>query len=267
MRQHLMLCINNCMSYNNVGLVWTADSFDAYLKTLPRPSWCSKVCLHHTAAPSLVQRPKGFTAQHIINMSNYYKSLGWKSGPHLFIDEDQAWGMSPLSQRGVHAASFNSTSIGIEVLGEYDSESNTTGRGLQCWQMAAKVTKSLFAWLNVPVNSSTLLFHRDDPKTKKTCPGRKVSKDWFINLVNESDVLTPITALNNDDAIVYQGVIDYAVKHKGYTNAEATKLLRRNNKLFFFGNDWLEGAYYDATMQRTVAPIKELELIVAKSSC
>ena len=136
--------------------------------------------------------------------------------------------------------------------------------------MAAKVTKSLCAWLKIPINSSTLLFHRDDPRTKKTCPGRKVTKDWFINLVNDADassVASNTIASNDANAVEYAGVVDYAVSHKGYTNAEAAKLLRKKNQLFFFGDDWLEGAYYEASVQRTVAPVKELQLIIPKSSC
>ena len=74
--------------------------------------------MHHTAAPSLAQRPRGLTIQHIRNIQNYYQSqLGWSSGPHLFIDDDQIFGMSSLERRGIHAVSFNRTHIGIEVLG------------------------------------------------------------------------------------------------------------------------------------------------------
>jgi hypothetical protein len=258
------------MSYNNVGQVWTSDSFDAYLKTLQRPSWCTKVCLHHTSSPSLAQRPSGFTVQHIINMRDYYKSLGWSSGPHLFIDEDQVWGMTPLNERGVHAVSFNSTAIGIEVLGDYDSENNATGRGLQCWQMAAKVTKSLFTWLNVPINASNLLFHRDDPQTSKTCPGTKVTKDWVLSLINAE---TPApneckcpTCGSTVASNSMQPVIKYVTTYKGYSDSEAYALLKRGSDgFYYFGNDWLEGAKYDATQEATIAPLSELQQIVKKS--
>jgi hypothetical protein len=59
-------------------------------------------------------------------------------------------------------------------------------------------------------------------------------------------------------------VVEYVVKHKRYTFAEATKLLTRKNNLFFFGNDWLEGATYDAGLSATIAPIAELQQIKNK---
>ena len=104
------------MSFANVGKVWSSSSFNEYLKTVKKPSWARAVTLHHTAAPSLAQRPTGFTIQHIENIKSYYsQKLGWKKGPHLFTDEDEIFGMTPLTLTGIHAVSFNSYSIGIEV--------------------------------------------------------------------------------------------------------------------------------------------------------
>jgi hypothetical protein len=54
------------------------------------------------------------------------------------------------------------------------------------------------------------------------------------------------------------------IKNKGYTQSEATKLLTRKNNLFFFGNDWLEGAFYDKSAGATIAPIAELQQIKNK---
>ena len=135
------------MSYNNVGKVWTPDSFGEYLKTLKKPDWAKAVCLHHTAAPSLAQRPKGFTIQHIENMRDFYKGMGWKSGPHLYTDEDQIFGMTPLTETGVHAVSFNRSAIGIEALGFYSKgqENPISGRGLQVWQTTSWVTVNLLS--------------------------------------------------------------------------------------------------------------------------
>jgi len=150
------------MSFNNTGKVWTVEGFAQYLNSIKAPSWAKAVCLHHTAAPSLNQRPDGFLAKHLENLKSYYSSqLGWKSGPHLFIDDDQVWGMTPLTETGVHASSFNRSSIGIEVLGDYDNEDPKKGRGLECWKTTAAATKMLLDWLKLPVNDKTVLFHRD----------------------------------------------------------------------------------------------------------
>ena len=57
----------------------------------------------------------------------------------MFGDEDQLWSMRDFRRPGVHAVSFNSMSIGIEVLGDYDTENPKMGRGLACWESAAAV--------------------------------------------------------------------------------------------------------------------------------
>ena len=136
------------MGYENVGKVWTPQSLKDYLATITKPSWCKAVTLHHTAAPSLAQRPNGLLAQHLNNLMHFYKiQKGWSAGPHLFADEDQLWGMSDLRKPGVHAVSFNSMSIGIEVLGDYDTEYPKSGSGL-----AVPIsTLARRVWVVVPV--------------------------------------------------------------------------------------------------------------------
>lgn len=179
------------MAFENVGRVWTPASLEEYLKTRKPPTWAKTVTIHHTGAPSLAQRPHGFTIQHIINIADFYKrpkskgGNGWSSGPHLFTDDDQIFGMCDFASKGIHAASFNSSSIGIEVLGCYDKkiEDPKTGRGLACWKNTAETTKVLLDWLGLKPSAATVKFHRDDPLTKKSCPGTAVEKDWFLSLI------------------------------------------------------------------------------------
>jgi len=241
------------MSYSNVGKVWTVESFKEYLKGLKPPSYAKSVVIHHTGAPSLAQRPTGFIAQHILNIKSFYVGLGWNKGPHLFIDDDQIYGMTPLNISGIHAVSFNRSSIGIEILGNYDIEDPTSGRGLACMKVAAACTKAIFNWLDIPINENTLKFHRDDPKTSKTCPGTKVKKDWFLSLIQRGEVAPqPII---NDDSV---SIIDYATSI-GYTAAGATKLLKTQAGLTTFNGVWIETARYDTKTQSTVASLSELK--------
>lgn len=167
-----------------VGTVWSPETFKEYLGGVIVPSWVKSVTLHHCGEPNLAQRPNGFKIQHIINIMDFYKGKGWSAGPHLFIDEDQIFGMTSLYHQGIHAVSFNKSSIGIEVLGDYDCEDPFTGRGFACWQVAAKATRALLDWANLDINSETVLFHRNDIKTNKTCPGSKIEKSWFLELVS-----------------------------------------------------------------------------------
>lgn len=185
------------MGFENVGTVWTPAELRTHLGKLQKPAWCKSITFHHTGAPSLEQRPKGFTAQHIKNIQSYYQTPNkkakkgvWKSGPHLFIDDDQCWGMCDFRQFGTHARSFNSNSIGIEVLGNYDVEAPNVGRGLACWQTAAAAGQILLEWLGLEASQLTVKFHRDDPKTTKTCPGKKVEKFWVLELMKAAGSAT-----------------------------------------------------------------------------
>ncbi len=253
------------MSFANVGKRWSTVSFPEYLKTLSRPTWGVKsVTLHYTAAPSLAQRPSGFTAQHIENIRDYYnKTLGWSRGPHLFTDDDDIFGMTPLSMKGIHAVSFNSSSIGIEALGAYDTEDPKTGRGLAVWQTTASATRALLDWLGLPINEKTVLFHRFDPKTTKTCPGKKVDHKWALELIRNAkpgEILStaePDTGGLGNQVLV--PVVAYVVQKTKRPFADVAKLLRREGAMHFIGDSWLEGAHYSASEKTTLAPKSEVE--------
>ena len=181
------------MGFENVGKFWTPSELEGYLATIQKPVWCKAITFHHTAVPSLEQRPKGWSEQHMKNLQSYYESedpknkkVAWSSGPHLFIDDDQAWGMCDFRQYGVHAVSFNGNALGIEVLGNYDVESPHEGRGLACWQTAAATGKVLLEWLGLPADQLHVWFHRDDPKTGKSCPGNKIDKFWVLELIQKA---------------------------------------------------------------------------------
>lgn len=170
---------------NIIGQPLDLAALGFYMQALRLGSWRpSFVVIHHCAAPSLAQRPHGFQPQHMRNLKDYYESKGWSAGPHMFIDEDQAWLFSPLTARGVHAVSFNSDSWGLEMLGDYDTEDPWSGRGLQVLTLAAQVTAILLRKLQR--DSAAVRFHRDDPRTTKTCPGSRISKDRFLSLVDSA---------------------------------------------------------------------------------
>lgn len=169
------------MSFSAVGNVFDIEAFEKHLDSLPSLAWAKGVCVHHTAYPDLSMRPKGWTIQHMRNLADYYGSkLKWSAGPHLFTDEDQIFGLSPLTARGVHAVSFNASYIGIEALGNYDSEDPFSGRGAEVWNTTAHCIALLLKKLGLPANARTILFHRDDPKTTKSCPGKRIGKDWLV---------------------------------------------------------------------------------------
>jgi hypothetical protein len=264
------------MAYENVGTAWTAASLKQHLATIARPAWCDAITLHHTASPSLAQRPHGLLAQHLRNLEDYYRNkMGWSAGPHLFVDEDQLWGMCDFRRKGVHAVTFNSRSIGIEVLGDYDCESPKTGRGLACWETAAAGTKVLLDWLGLHPSASTVLFHRDDPKSSKSCPGAKVDKAWVLGLIRgateePADTRHPKPVIGvplKPSDWRFEGeqwcvpVRTYLGK-KGISTQEVAAKLERRGQEFYYDGEWLEGAFYDAGSQATWAPVRELTELV-----
>lgn len=170
-----------------VGKRMTRKEFADYLDSLKFSSFNPTfVTLHHTASPTLAQRPNGFSSQHLQNLLHYYQdTLGWNGAPHVFVD-DQGDGIivfQRMDRRGVHAASFNSKSWGVEMLGYYDTESFDTGRGQIVRDNAMQALAIMCKRLHV--SADTIKFHRDDPKTSKTCPGTKVKKSYVVNAVQE----------------------------------------------------------------------------------
>lgn len=143
------------------------------------------VTAHHTGSPTLGQRPDGFNTQHMHNLRSWYRNgqrdargrlikSAWRSGPHVFTDDHGIWVHTPLTLRGVHAVTFNSTRFGVEMLGDYDwtddPESPQGMASIRNGQWAIAILMKAFG-----ISTGRLNFHRDCPQTTKTCPGRKIN--------------------------------------------------------------------------------------------
>lgn len=168
-----------------IGKGFSAEEFDSYCHTLQWTAWRpSYVVVHNTAAPSLAQRPKGFTKQHMLNLEAFYRDeQQWKSGPHLFIDDRKIWVFTPLTVSGTHSPSWNKTTLGIEMLGDYQKESFSTGRGLKVRTNTVAALATLCAILGF--EADTIRIHREDPLTTHACPGKNVRKLEIIQQVQD----------------------------------------------------------------------------------
>ena len=167
-----------------IGASFTPAAFDQYCHGLHWLAWRpSFLVLHNTSVPSLAQRPKGLTKEHILGLEAYYRDTQhWSAGPHLFIDDHQIWVFTPLTVPGVHSPSWNPFSLGIELLGEYQTEAFNSGRGAKVHANAVAALATLSAVLGR--DPTTLRFHKEDPlTTHKTCPGKHVVKAPFIQEV------------------------------------------------------------------------------------
>jgi hypothetical protein len=125
----------------------TVDEFVRYLRALDFSGWKpSGMVLHNTASPTLEQWWQGGTTpeQRMGNLRDYYEDdMGWPAGPHAFIDGVSIWVFMDFNVKGVHSPSWNGTRLGIEMVGDYDAESDARrsrgkrrrrrggGRGLQ----------------------------------------------------------------------------------------------------------------------------------------
>ncbi|HYC59680.1 MAG TPA: peptidoglycan recognition family protein [Thermoanaerobaculia bacterium] len=168
-----------------VGTSFSAEEFDSYCHTLMWTAWRpSFVVVHNTASPSLAQRPKGFTKQHILNLETFYRDQQkWKAGPHLFIDDVKIWAFTPLTVSGTHSPSWNKTALGIEMLGDYEKEPFDSGRGLKVRKNTTAALATICGILGF--DPQTIRIHREDPLTTHACPGKNVRRLEIIQEVQD----------------------------------------------------------------------------------
>ena len=164
-----------------VGASFSPAGFDQYCHSLHWLQWRpSFVALHNTEVPTLKQRPDGLTRAHILGLEAYYRDeQGWSAGPHLFIDDRQIWVFTPLTVSGVHSPCFNKVALGVEMLGNYDTEAFDTGRGRKVQTTTVAALATLHAVLGL--DTATLKLHKEDAcTTHKHCPGKNVKKAAVI---------------------------------------------------------------------------------------
>jgi hypothetical protein len=168
-----------------VGTAFSTDDFDTYCHGLQWSAWRpSFVVVHNTQIPSLAQRPKGLTKQHILGLEEFYRDTQkWKAGPHLFVDDKQIWVFTPLTVSGTHSPSWNKVALGVEMLGDYEKEAFDAGRGLAVRTNAVSAVATLCAILGL--DPQTIRLHREDPLTTHACPGKNVRKLEIIQEVQD----------------------------------------------------------------------------------
>ncbi len=168
-----------------VGKSFAPQDFDSYCHSIQWTAWRpSFIVLHNTATPTLAQRPDGLTQQHIAGLEAFYRDVQkWSAGPHLFVDDKQIWAFTPLNVPGVHSPSWNNVAIGIEMLGDYETEIFDSGRGLNVRKNAECAIATISAILGLDPESMKL--HREDPLTTHACPGKNVRKLEIIQEVQD----------------------------------------------------------------------------------
>lgn len=149
----------------------TLHEFQVYVKGYDfGPILPGKLVLHHTWHPT----KESWAGERTIGgLKRYYEGKKWKAGPHIFVAEDGIWLFSPMRKDGIHAGKLNKHSIGIEIVGNYDTE-KWSG---QTKQNAIGTIKILMDRLGI--KEGGVFFHRD--ASPKSCPGWAINREWVFN--------------------------------------------------------------------------------------
>ena len=167
------------------GKPYTREQFAAHVASVRWRDWRpSGITLHNTAAPTLAQWAESGPAHaaRIRNLQDFYENTkGWHAGPHLFISRHFINGFSSIRKPGVHSRCFNSSHIGIEMVGDFGSEEFDSGDGALVRDNSVFAMAHLYRALKL--SPSGLVFHKECRRDNHDCPGRKVDKADMIRRV------------------------------------------------------------------------------------
>lgn len=185
----------------------TVEQFLDYMLSYKMSAWRpAYITMHHTGSPDLdvwhtfrTRTPKVDDKKWMGNLATYYGSpaydkngkqikSAWSSGPHFFITPENFCVLSPPERPGVHAASFNGNSWGVECVGNFDVKKDVDRFTGDLKQRYVDGLAGLHIVLGIDPGGyargrSGLHFHRDDPKTKKSCPGKGVTKADMVRSI------------------------------------------------------------------------------------
>lgn len=182
-------------AFTIIARQFTADEFSTYIDGVTLTDWTpTLIVLHNTYNPTLKACPDGFNDDRIENLHQYYqfqvdngpgKPKGWSGGPHLFVDQNGVWVFNPLDRHGVHSPSWNKVAWGVEMLGDYSTESFDDGPGLDVQKNAVAALAAMFRKLGIDtVDNDNFKLHREDTLTShKGCPGSNVDKQSVMTAV------------------------------------------------------------------------------------
>jgi hypothetical protein len=143
-----------------------------------KPDTYRRIVIHHTWRPTAAQWRGAVTMRGI--QRYHMQTEGWADiGPHLFIAPDgQVFEGRPLGTVGAHCGSpkgtpgvvfGNTGSIGIEVVGDYDTEIPTPALVLK--------VQHVIEWLRARFNLTDQVRGHFECRARppKTCPGRHLA--------------------------------------------------------------------------------------------
>lgn len=155
------------------SLVWTPKVWCPEAPQMPKG-----IVLHNTALPTLAMWAEAGPNHdaRIRNLKTFYRDdQHWNGGPHWFVSRDWINEFDGPLEHGTHSPSFNKTHFGLEMVGDYDKEAFDTGDGAKVRDNAVFLMAVLcrkFGW----DPGTSIILHKEDPKTTHDCPGKNVHK-------------------------------------------------------------------------------------------
>lgn len=173
------------------------DASWAPLTTTPITQWDRNEA---GMSPSAIYEKRRYQLDKI---RDYYISLGWPSGPHLFVDDRYIWLFTPMYDVGTHAKEGNSHhdsagrlhyTLGIEVVGWY----GRVGWPLSIQALLRGAVQALRDRLKTfeivyrpapphqpQAHQGSIAFHRD--YNKPECPGAFITPEYAIPILKASE--------------------------------------------------------------------------------
>ncbi|HLH13033.1 MAG TPA: N-acetylmuramoyl-L-alanine amidase [Methylovirgula sp.] len=173
------------MSFLPEPKAYTPDEFGDFVEKLEWNGWRPTfVTLHNTGVPSLAVwlDPRHAAKQRIESQGHYERDiLHWHSGVHLFVAPNLIWNLCDLTSQGVSVSCWNHLTIGIEMIGDYATESFDSGPGAQVRDNAVAAMAILHRKLGLRpdryrLGVRGLHFHKECRRDHHDCPGRNVVK-------------------------------------------------------------------------------------------
>lgn len=161
----------------------TIAEFDAYLRSLQGGWRPSGMVLHNTGSPTLHQWWNSVPPeQRMANLISYYRDqMGWSAGPHAFVDGVSIWILTDFNVSGVHSPSYNASRLGIEMVGDYATESDETGMGAEVMRLTVALFGTCHAFYGWEPSNNSIKLHKEDTATTHDCPGKNVVKAEFVD--------------------------------------------------------------------------------------
>jgi len=172
------------MSKNPIRKV-TMEELKRHLKQTVVVRNITEVFLHHSWRPTGDQF-RGLSTWEAID-TNHEEVRGWAGGIgyHLGIDPQGGyWLLRPLARSGAHVLNRNANSIGVCIIGDYDTESTAA-----VLLPAARLFAVLLEHYKLPL--SAVRFHRE--MANKSCPGKNFALGEFRERVAEALRGEPVT--------------------------------------------------------------------------